>query len=305
MCRRDRGLTLIEVLVVTVVLGVVVTVISGVVAVILRTQGPLASATDDSRSLRGAVTWLAQDVAGVPPTGFDFSTLASSGCSGGDVGSSLVRLAWTETSTSTVNYVANYRFVDDGPAKAIERYTCSGTGAAPYANRSVLTVTAELAATTPVVSPVYDGPNVVGVSITVYSLKGDSIHIAAGSRNPATTLPPTTTSTSTSTSPPPLPCSVSSINLPVSVPNQGNGLKRLQNPFAITMTVSGSCGAMTLQFNRGDGSGLQTATFNGVSPDFTYKFASSNSEQWSEAAHTITIRSGVAPLSPTYTFTVT
>ena len=124
----------------------------------------------------------------------------ASGCSGGDAGSSIVRLAWTEASTSTVNYVANYRFVDDGTSKAIQRYTCSGTGAAPYANRSVLNLTAALAATTPVVSPVYDGPTVVGVSITVYSLDGQPIHIDAGSRNPAATLPPTSTSTSSSSS---------------------------------------------------------------------------------------------------------
>ena len=304
--RGDRGFTLIEVVVVTIILGVVVTVISGVVAVILRTQGPLATTTDDSRSLRGAVTWLAHDVAGVPPTGFDFATSAASGCSGGDAGSSLVRLAWTEASTSTVNYVANYRFVDDGTSKAIKRYTCSGTGAAPYANRSVLNLTAGLAATTPMVSAVYDGSNVVGVSITVYSLRGDPIHIDAGSRNPAATLAPTTTSTTTtSTTTIPLPCSVSSINLPATVPNQGNGVKKLQNPFTINMTVSGSCGAMTLQFDRGDGLGVQTGTFTGSSPNFTYPFASSNSEEWSETAHTITIRSGGSPLSPTYTFTVT
>src|SRR6186713_332289 len=104
-------------------MGVIVTVISGVVAVILRTQGPLATTTDDARSLRGAVTWLAHDVTAVPPTGFNFSNFASSGCSGGDAGSSLVRLAWTEASTSTVNYIANYRFVDEGPSKAIKRYT--------------------------------------------------------------------------------------------------------------------------------------------------------------------------------------
>ena len=110
--RGDSGFTLIEVLVVTIIMGVIVTVISGVVAVILRTQGPLATTTDDARSLRGAVTWLAHDVTAVPPTGFNFSSFASSGCSGGDAGSSLVRLAWTEASTSTVNYIANYRFVD-------------------------------------------------------------------------------------------------------------------------------------------------------------------------------------------------
>ena len=210
-----------------------------------------------------------------------------------------------------MNYVANYRFVDDGTSKAIKRYTCSGTGAGPYVNRSVLNVTAELAATTPVVSAVYDGPNVVGVSITVYSLRGDPIHIDAGSRNPAVTLAPTTTSTTTtsttttSTTTIPLPCSVSSINLPATVANQGNGVKRLQNPFTINMTVSGSCGTMTLQFDRGDGLGVQTGTFTGTSPNFTYTFASSNSEEWSETAHTITVRSGGSPLSPTYTLTVT
>ena len=86
--------------------------------------------------------------------------------------------------------------------------------------------------------------------------------------------------------------------------NQGSGVKRLQNPFTVTMTVSGACGAMTLEFDRGDGSGAQTANFGGTVPNLTYTFASSNSEQWSESAHTITIRSDGSPLVPTYTLTV-
>src|SRR3954464_13972684 len=192
-------MTLAELLVVVVLFGVVITVVTGIITVVLRTQGPLATATDDSRSLRGASTWLAQDVTGVPPTGFSISNVAS-GCTGVDAGSSLVRLAWSEASTSTVHYVANYRFVDEGASKAIVRYTCSGPGSGPYSNRAVLNLTADLATTTPVVNPVMDGSNVVGVSITVYSLKGHAIHIDAGSRNPAATLPPTTTSSSTSSS---------------------------------------------------------------------------------------------------------
>src|SRR5690349_9529968 len=108
-------MTLVQALVVMVILGVVMTAIGGVVGVILRTQGPLATTTDDSRSRRGAETWLAQGVAGVPPTGFTFTNVGS-GCAGSDAGSSLIRLAWTEASTSTVTYVANYRFVDDGTA---------------------------------------------------------------------------------------------------------------------------------------------------------------------------------------------
>jgi hypothetical protein len=98
---------------------------------------------------------------------------------------------------------------------------------------------------------------------------------------------------------------VASINLPATVPNQGSGVKRLQNPFTLTMTMSGSCGTMTLQFDRGDGVGVQTGTFVGTSPNFTYTFASSNSEQWSEGAHIITIQSAGSPLTPTYTVTVT
>jgi hypothetical protein len=91
----------------------------------------------------------------------------------------------------------------------------------------------------------------------------------------------------------------------VAVPNQGNGVKRLQNAFTINITVSGSCGAMTSQFDRGDGTGVHTVSFGGTSPNLSYTFISDNAEQWSEVAHTITIRSGSSALSPTYTFTVT
>jgi hypothetical protein len=62
---------------------------------------------------------------------------------------------------------------------------------------------------------------------------------------------------------------------------------------------------MSLQFDRGDGSGVQTQTFAGGPSSYSYLFSSTNTEQWSETAHTVTVRSNGLPLSPIYTFTVT
>ena len=319
-------------LVVTIILGVVVTVISGVVAVILRTQGPLATTTDDSRSLRGAVTWLAQDVAGVPPTGFDFSTSAASGCSGGDAGSSLVRLAWTEASTSTVNYVANYRFVDDGTSKVIERYTCSGTGAAPYANRSVLNRDGRTGGD--------DAGRQRDLRRTQRRRRVDH-RLLARTANRFTSTPAhatrrrhchrrprhpvrrrarpppvrrfiqfefTSSSSSSSSS------STTTIPLPFGVVDQpaGDRFQPGQRRQAVAEPVHDHHDGVGIVRRhdaavrpRRRSSASRPARSPATSPNFTYTFASSNSEEWSETAHTITIRSGGAPLSPTYTFTVT
>jgi hypothetical protein len=100
---------------------------------------------------------------------------------------------------------------------------------------------------------------------------------------------------------------VSSINLPASVPAQGGGggAKQLQSPFTVTMVVSGSCGTMTLHFDRGDGNGAQSPGFAGSYPNYTLLLPADNSNKWTQVAHTMTVYSGSSPLTPTYTFTVT
>ncbi len=68
---RDSGFTLVEVLIVTLIMGVVMTTLAAVTSVILRTASPTEARTDNARSVQGLVTWLPQDVDATPPTGFD------------------------------------------------------------------------------------------------------------------------------------------------------------------------------------------------------------------------------------------
>jgi len=99
---------------------------------------------------------------------------------------------------------------------------------------------------------------------------------------------------------------VTSINLPASVPAQGGGggAKQLASPFTITMVVSGSCGPMSLQYDRGDGNGAQSPGLTGTYPNFTLTLPANNSNKWTQTGHAMTVYSGTTALSPTYTFTV-
>lgn len=299
--RSDRGFTLIEVVVVIALLALVMSVLTAAVAVIIRSQRTVGSQASEARTLRNLETWLGQDVAGVPPTGFDFSPGTTTGCSGSSPGANLVRLRWTEQIGSTTTYIAAYRF-EDAPTggKQIVRYTCSGTGAGPYTNRASNRVGVELATTTPTITPITSGANTIGVSVQATTTSGALVRASASSRNPSSTLPATTTSTTTV----PPACTVTAINLPMTRPNNGSGIRRLQATATISITVSGACGVLALRYDRGDGDGIQTDTFVGTTPNFSVTLPATNSERWSEGPKTMTVLNGSVTLT-TGIFTVT
>jgi prepilin-type N-terminal cleavage/methylation domain-containing protein len=189
---RDAGFTLIEIVVVIIMMALIATVMTGVAATIIHTAGPANTRTSGARTLHGVGTWVAQDAAATAPDDFDLSPSAASGCPSGSPGISLVRMEWSETTGTTIHYVANYRYVDAGGGQfRIERHTCSGPGGGPYPTGVVLKLGGPLSSTPPTVTALLDGSaRVIGVSIELFGLDAAPIFVDGVSRNPGESLPP-------------------------------------------------------------------------------------------------------------------
>lgn len=212
---RDRGFTLVEVLISITILGVLAATVAAAFAVIVRTAPPTDARADDARSLLGISTWLPADVSATPrqpladPTDhWDDSPVRASGCSGVDPGINVLRLEYRESiSGSPRNFYVSYRLVDDTEDSNLVRVSCTDGGPG-----EVLNVTAGL-------PPISADPvdvawkvvndlgidYVVGVELELRTFEGDTLRVDAASRNPATTLSTvpdavtTTSSTTTST----------------------------------------------------------------------------------------------------------
>ena len=138
----DRGMTLVELLVVTSLLGLVMFVIAATFVTILRVTPSTEYRIDDARSTRGLQTWLVRDFASTPPHVYDPGTRtgyvdgsqsspAAAGVPAGDVcissGIHVLFMAWSDRGTS---YRAQYTI--EGSATTgyeVVRTICGGNNA--------------------------------------------------------------------------------------------------------------------------------------------------------------------------------
>lgn len=134
---RDRGFTLIEMLVVVSTMALLTAVLSAVVTVVLRTAPSSELRADDARTLQGLVTWIPEDVDAAPPSGFDTATTAWP-CSGPAPANSfnVLAISWTETTNVVRNYASSYRYDFDGLEWHIARYTCNDESGTMTVGRS-------------------------------------------------------------------------------------------------------------------------------------------------------------------------
>jgi prepilin-type N-terminal cleavage/methylation domain-containing protein len=203
--RADRGFTLPELLISVVIIATIATVMVGVTSVVLRNTPSTQARAEDARSMMGLVTWLPQDVDSTPPTGFDVGKTTDSGCGTDPAGSTnLLRLQWRERASSATytTYIANYRSVSTANGLArIERVTCSGLGDPPFTSRTSLNMTSDLPPLpigwVPGAAPAavaIDAPagSVPLVTFAVTTLDGDVVYTDSAPKNPAMTLPSTT-----------------------------------------------------------------------------------------------------------------
>ena len=200
--RRDRGFTLVELVMSVAVMGLICTVIAAVITTAFRNNPMVEIRTDTAHTLKGLVTWLPQDVDSTPPTGFDLSPTASSGCTS-NPGKSLIRMEWSEiVNGTTTRYVANYRWLSGTNTDSIVRVSCSGTGAGPLGNTHNLAASGPLMKMTsgwtagglPAAVAIQrdETDDVVLVTFDVQTAAGDIMHVDSAPKNPGHTLPPTT-----------------------------------------------------------------------------------------------------------------
>jgi prepilin-type N-terminal cleavage/methylation domain-containing protein len=127
--RRDRGFTLIEMLIVLTVMGTLTAVISSVIIVALRSTPSAEARVDDARGVQSLVTWLPQDVDAAPPDGFN-RTPSDWPCAGSAPSESynVLSVRWNETAAGSTDFAASYRYENTGTSWRMARYYCSGTG---------------------------------------------------------------------------------------------------------------------------------------------------------------------------------
>jgi hypothetical protein len=182
--RRDAGLTLVELIIVTTLLGLITTVIAAAFVTIIRVSPATQYRVDDARSVRALQTWLVRDVASTPTRqmtaaadlgtgGYIFSNGSTAWLTGSDVcgagPGNILHMTWND---GVVRYNANYRIAG---GRVVRNY-CAGS------SMSTLKLAGDVSTTfctAPGFSSVYSygtasGPDITSVEICVRSLEADT-----------------------------------------------------------------------------------------------------------------------------------
>lgn len=197
--RNDAGFTLVEVTIVIVIMGMLMAALAMAISITLRTAPDTEARIDDARSTRGLATWLSYDTTSTPPFlpektqgGIDLTTspTANNNDCGGQ-GSNIVHLQWTEKTTATTVYVANYRFVVDAGVGKVIRYACFKTGTGSFVPRSQQKVAPDLdGASPPTASATFNAAgNVTEIAFTLTGKTGETVLVETSSRNPSDFFP--------------------------------------------------------------------------------------------------------------------
>jgi hypothetical protein len=268
----DRGTTLLELLIVVILMGIVATTLTSVFVVIVRTAPSTEARTDDARSVQGLVTWLPEDVDATPPGGFS-NDPAAWPCAGTGDGYNVLQLKWDEPDGITdVQYAVSYRYVEDGGAWHLSRFSCNDGGTGTFGSGSGLNLTSELPAWDTASPPSYVTflPNAIAVEkaiVTIETIGGTAIEIEAAPKNPDEILPSKAPVT-------PVPPTAADCLLqppvinPSTVNRKGGGssARAIQEDFTITVQYLGTCSGLIVEYDSGDGLGTRQLNFPDGSP---------------------------------------
>lgn len=120
----SAGFTLVEVVIVTALMGMIAAVLAAAFVVVARTNPANEARADDARALLSLTNMLSQDVASTTEGGFVVGESAPTLCTNVPQSLGLLRLTWG-------NQVAYYRWLSTGPETGrIVRYSCTVSGPA-------------------------------------------------------------------------------------------------------------------------------------------------------------------------------
>lgn len=295
---RDRGTTLLEVIVTMIMLGIITSVVAFAVTTTLRVTPTTASDIDESRSLLGLTNRFAADVSSTPEAGVTLapSTLA---CIGSEVaaGDNLVELRWTADEPTSVEYVAAYRSETAPSGRVVRRYVCSD--AAGFNDTLRSTLTAPLDNSVPTLTAV---PTSRLVRMQVQAPDGTVITAEGTTRDPPATLPTTTVA---ATLPPPTPCAAtfdSSTYGPVARKplTDPDAPEELDKKVDVSITISGdTCSTLTLEYDTGFEPKSRPFTVTGTigHVEIPEGDAGADTPRWTGAIHVLSIHNDGAALT--------
>jgi len=126
--QRDRGMTLVELLITVTILGIIMTSLSAAVTVILRTERPIKDHLSESKDITFLQAWIPNDLASATSRNID--PLHQPTNTKKLPGTNVLTLNRADISASgtTTNYVVSYRYVQVNDEWQLQRYEIRNMG---------------------------------------------------------------------------------------------------------------------------------------------------------------------------------
>ena len=187
--QRDRGMTLVELLITVTILGIIMTSLTAAMIVILRTEQPIKDNLSESKDITFLQAWIPSDLASATSRNIDplyqptpRTTLP---------GTNVLTLNRADISTSgvTTNYVVSYRYVQVRDEWQLQRYEIRNVGLATQ-NITKVGVAHQLASPPPTWNPTQSPVHAVSVTSrnqVVLRPIGEDVQVTFGSGQGFTT----------------------------------------------------------------------------------------------------------------------
>ena len=187
--QRDRGMTLVELLITVTILGIIMTSLTAAMIVILRTEQPIKDNLSESKDITFLQAWIPNDLASASSRNIDplFQPTSRTVLPGTNV----LTLDRADISNSgvTTNYVVSYRYVQVRDEWQLQRYEIRNVGLATQ-NITKVGVAHQLASPPPTWNPTQSPVHAVSVTSrnqVVLRPIGEDVQVTFGSGQEFTT----------------------------------------------------------------------------------------------------------------------
>ena len=187
--QRDRGMTLVELLITVTILGIIMTSLSAAMIVILRTEQPIKDNLSESKDITFLQAWIPNDLASASSRNIDPMYQPSTRTT--LPGTNVLTLDRADISTSgvTANYVVSYRYVQVRDEWQLQRFEIRNIGLATQTITKV-GVAHQLASPPPTWNPSQSPVHAVSVTSrnqVVLRPIGEDVQVTFGSGQEFTT----------------------------------------------------------------------------------------------------------------------